>query len=331
MSPIPSQVHLVWLGPRLGALGYLSVRAALDRGGLETVTLHYDTPGLLETPELRDLEARPGFHAVPVNVPALAACDASSPGGLSPETWERLATLDGLGLSPAIRSDLHRLELLWVHGGVYLDTDAIVLQSLRPLLDVPAFTGTEQICFPMRVKGGRNPLLWAHASVLTTLRAAIRGATVHPSLPFQRLAPFLYHVPMGAVSGAKPRHPLWRALLERAAALPDAEARRPNRLGPWLFQEVIGTAPRPDIYQHEPAAFYPFPPEISVGYIRPDPARSLGDTPHPDTIVAHLWDSVLKAEIGHAVGADDLRRFRGSTLLGRLVEPYLDDLFALKS
>ncbi len=327
--PIPAHAHLVWLGPRLSALGYLAVRAALDRGGFDCVTLHFDTPSLADTPLVADLVARDGFEAAPLDVRAFAERDRATPGGLGDATWDRLIELDGIGLPPAIRSDLHRLEILWLDGGVYLDTDAIVLRDFGPLRHVPAFTGMETICFPMKVKGGLNPLRWAQGGILTTLRAAFVVGTRHPSVPFQAVKTLYFQEPMGAVSGAVARHPLWRTLIERAASLPDDEARRPNRIGPWLFQEVIGTGARNDIYRHSPPTFYPFPPEISIDYIRPDPDGILGDTPHPDSYAAHLWDSVLKAKLGHAVGADDLRAVRADTLLGRMTEPYLDDLFRL--
>jgi len=329
---IPSRAHFVWLGPRLSALAYLSVRAALDRAGLDEVTLHFDTPALADTPPLRDLAGRSGFSAAPLDVRAFAALDAGTPGGLSPATWERLVALDALGgMTPAIRSDLHRLELLWLFGGIYLDTDAVALADLRPLLGDAMFCGTEQICFPMVVKGGFNPLRWAQGGLLTGLRQIVVSGARHPSRPFQTIAPLYFHEPMGAVCGAAPRHPLVRALIERAASLPDREARRPNRIGPWLFQEVIGDGRGHDVRLHAPHAFYPFPPEISIDYMRPDPEGALGDRPFPETVVAHLWDSVMKAKLGHAVGADDLRAMRHHTLVGRMVEPYLDDLFAVSA
>jgi hypothetical protein len=49
---ISAAAHLVWLGPRLGVLGYLTIRSALDRGGFQSVTLHHDEAGLMH--------ARPG-------------------------------------------------------------------------------------------------------------------------------------------------------------------------------------------------------------------------------------------------------------------------------
>lgn len=327
-SPIPPRAHFVWLGPRLSALAYVSVRAALDRAGLDEVVLHYDTPVLAETAPLADLAARDGFRAAPLDVRAFAEADAAVSGGLDAATWDRLIALDALpGLTPAIRSDLHRLEILWLHGGIYLDTDAVVLADLRPLLADAMFCGTEQICFPKKVKGGLNPLRWAQGGLLTALRASVVIASRHPSRPFQRIAPLYFHEPMGAVCGAAPRHPLVRRLIERAASLPDRAARTPNRLGPWLFQEVLGRAPQPGLRRHAPHAFYPFPPEVSVDYMRPDPAGALGDRPFPETVVAHLWDSVMKAKLGHAVGPDDLRAMRHTTLVGRMTEPYLDDLF----
>lgn len=43
-----------------------------------------------------------------------------------------------------LRSDLARYELLWRHGGVYVDTDMEALRPLDDLLDVPCFAGWER-------------------------------------------------------------------------------------------------------------------------------------------------------------------------------------------
>jgi hypothetical protein len=326
--PIPSRAHLVWLGPRLSPLAYVSVRSALAEGGFEAVTLHVDTPAIAGTPLVRDLVGRPGFELAPVDVEALASRDAARPDPLPPSAWTRLVALERMGLTPAIRSDLHRLTLLWSHGGVYLDADVVVLRPFRPLLRERGFTGQEQICFPMRVKGGRNPLRWVQGGLLTALRAGISAGFRHPREPFRRVERLHFQEPMGAVMGAEARHPVVRALIERAVTLSDAEARRPNRIGPWLFQEVVGNCQRPGFRLLDPHVVYPYPPEINVELIRPDPEGRLAIT-DPETVAAHLWDSVFKSRLGHAVDPAYLARTRGQTLLTRLAEPYLDDLLRL--
>ncbi len=328
---IPARARFVWLGPRLQPLAYLSMRSALDRGGFEEVSLYHDDDALADDPLVRDLAARPGFRLVPLDLRDLAARDAAAPDGLAPSTWARLLALDRMISSPAVRSDLHRLEVLWMDGGVYLDTDVIVLRDFGPLLTDGGFAGLERICFPMKVKGGYNPLRWMQGGLLTAVRAGVCARSPHPSRPFRRISRFYFHTPVNAVLGAVPHHPLIRVLVERAAALDDAAARRTYRLGPWLLQEVVGSRSRPGFRVHAPHLFHPFPPEVNVDYIRPDPEAELGPVPHPDSYAAHLWDSVLKLRLGHPVDAAYLRRTRGQTMLTRMTAPYLDRLFALRA
>ena len=42
-----------------------------------------------------------------------------------------------------LRSDLARYEILWRHGGVYVDTDMEALRPVDPLMDAEAFAGWE--------------------------------------------------------------------------------------------------------------------------------------------------------------------------------------------
>jgi hypothetical protein len=329
---IPPHAHLVWLGPRLNALAYLAARSALARGGFTTITLHHDEPLLADDPLVRDLAARPGFVLSGLDVAALAHTDRPGPEGLGEDVWQRLGHLDRTLALPASRSNLHRLQLLWLHGGVYLDTDLLVLRDFRPLLGTPGFGGVERICFPIEVVGGRNPLRWAHAGALTALRAAVCRFAPSPGGAFRRVEGLFFLAVNNAVLGAEPGHPLVRRVLHAAAALSDDDAYRRFRLGPRLLQEVTRNRSTADFVLHAPPAFYPLPPEVCRAYVQDDPDARLGHVPDERTFAAHLYDSNLRAHLGAPVDAAYLRRTRGRTLLARMAEPYLDDLFdALRS
>jgi mannosyltransferase OCH1-like enzyme len=67
------------------------------------------------------------------------------PGDLRrPEVYERLRM-------PAERSDILRLELLWRHGGVYVDTDFECLRPLDPFVD-----GLDFVTAPLKPNGWVN-------------------------------------------------------------------------------------------------------------------------------------------------------------------------------
>ena len=311
----PSLAHFIWLGPRLNALGYLSVRAALDRAGLAETVLHHDDAALPADPLVQDLVGRDGFR--------LRRLD---PGTLFADTPPALRALyERLGPAPS-RANLLRLLLLWHHGGLYLDTDAITLRDLSPLREEAGFAGLEYIAFPAALYASRNPLRWARASLLTTARALASHLAPDPGRAFGRMRHRFHLACNNAVLGAEPGHPFVRELLERAAAMDPQEAEKRFRLGPQLLEQATGNRSRPDFRLFDPAAFYPLPPEICVAYVRDDPARRLGDRPHPESFVAHLYDSVLKRRVGGPLDAAYFERTRRRTMLARMVEPYLDGL-----
>lgn len=327
---IPPFAHLIWLGGRLSALAYLTARSALARGGFETVTLHHDTPALADDPFAVDLLGRAGFALARLDMNQLAARDAlPEAGGLDPEVWDRLITLDRTLPLPSSRSNLSRLALLWLDGGVYLDTDFLVLRDFAPLRAADGFAGADRICFPLTVVESRNPLLWARAGLLTALRSAVCRLSPHPSRTFHRIEHLYFTAADNAALGAVPGHPFIRHLLEAAAAMEEPRAYRRFRLGSRLLQEGTGNRSRPDFVLHDPATFYPLSPEVSREYVRDDPDGVLGEGFDARTYAAHLYDSVLRLRVREPLDAAYFRRTRGRTLLTRMAEPYLDDLLAI--
>lgn len=316
---VPATAHFVWLGTRLPALGWLSVRSALDRGGFATAVLHYEHAALPADPLVADL-ARRGVRLQRLGGPQIA--DA----GLQPGTRQRLDALERSLDLPASRANLMRLDILWREGGVYLDTDAIVLRDMRQLRLAQGFAGLERVCLPGALADSRSPLRWARAGALLALREGLTHLRDTGSA-FARVETWYDLACNNAIVGARPRHPLVGRMLELAVAMPPARARRRYQLGPRLLEEATANRSAPDFQLQPPVAFYPLAPEVCADYIRDDPQARL----HPDarTYVAHLYDSVLARRLGRPIDATWLRQARGRTLLTRLVEPYLDALLAI--
>lgn len=322
---IPPVAHFVWLGPRLKALGYLALRTALDRGGFETVCLHHDDPALADDPLVRDLIDRPGFALRLVDPEALVT---SPEGTLDPAAAERLLHLDRTLASPVIRSDIHRLLHLWHAGGVYLDTDMVTLRPFTPLLGEEGFAGVEEIAVPIEVVDSRNPLVHLRSKALVELRRQLGLRARNPLAAYRRVSGLYVKAINNALMAARPGHPFIGEVLERIAATPDAQVEQLTAIGPHLLQRMTANRSRPGFSLHPPERFYPFPPEICLLLVRDDPEGRFDALLGPETVAVHAYDSVLAKRLHRQPDAAFLRERRHRTLLARLTEPYLDDLFA---
>lgn len=313
---IPQVAHFVWLGGSLSPVGWLSVRAALDRSQLGQVVLHGDAGLLRRDPLVLDLLDRPGVSVRDLDHGAASAPDEA--------IRARLDQLDRLLRKPAAKADLWRLRILWQFGGVYLDADAVTLRDLRPLLGDAAFAGLERVCLPAAVVESRQPWRWAKAGVLLGLREAV-SRMPQPARAFGHVEHFYDLACNNAVLGAQPRHRLIAELLETAAKMDLKKALTLYELGPRLLEHVTGNRPAADFALHPPHAFYPLAPEVCAAYVRDDPKATLGEVPHPQAFAAHLYDSVLARRVGR-LDAAWLTGPGRRTLLGRMVQPWLEDL-----
>lgn len=314
-ATIPAIAHFVWSGAKLPAVAWLAMRAALDRADLDVVRLHHTDAPLAQDPLVRDLCGRPGFelvHVHPVKTFAL---------GLDAAVERRLEGLLGHLPGPAARSDVLRLCILWSQGGIYLDTDAITLQPLRPLCGERVLCGLERVCLPSAVVHSRSPARWLRAGLLLGARE-ICTRLPQPDRAFALIEQHYDLACNNAVLGAPPRHPGIELLLRAAASLPEARAMQLYELGPRLLEGVTANAADATFDLQPPHVFYPLAPEVCALYVKEDPSATLDGR----AVVAHLYDSVLARRVGSPLDAAWFARTGRSTLLGRLVAPWLDDL-----
>lgn len=320
---IPPVAHFVWIGGRLSDLGWLAIQMALDVGGFHKVQLWSERGALLQDERIAIL-LRTG--KVELCDQQDLACDSHANADLDRQTRAGVtARLDALTrelASPAAKADIWRLRILWARGGVYLDTDALCLRSLAPLRGARAFVGTERIALPAKLYRSKNPLSWAKAGGLLALRHAL-SLRLGAGQRFEAVQDWYEVACNNAVLGSVARHPLLAQLLHMAAEMPPSRAAKLYELGPRLLEEATGNLDRHDLEVHPPLAFYPLPPEVCADYVAADPKEVLGSSPHPDAWVAHVYDSVLARRLGKPIDLAWLRTHRQTTLLGRMVEPWL--------
>lgn len=320
VASIPPVAHFVWFGRTFPWLNWLALRSAADRGGYERVILHH-ADDLRGAPHFRALAREPRVECVPLNFPGLLeAGEAAAPG---------IAALGGrIGEAAATRSDLARLLLLWLHGGVYLDVDTV---TLAPLDDLRVrggfFCGAERLVWPGAVRASRSPLTLGGALLRSVTRDLLRR---HPGgwRHFRRIERWFPAAANNAVLGAVPGHPFVAQLLARAAELPaQALARSRYALGPDLLQEALHAGVAADVRVLPPEVFFPLGPEISEHWFRlraPGTCPRVEDVLHPATRIVHWYGSVRAREMVRVFDADYVRAHRDRQLLAALAAPWVE-------
>lgn len=324
---ISSLGHVIWLAGPLPDLAWLVVRMAVDIGRLERVKLWSVGGKLHQDQRIAALLATGNVELCDLESLTDAGLDAAT----APGTCKRLRWLDEQLEQPAARADLARLRVLWQDGGIYLDADALCLQDLQPLRSLDGFCGLERIALPAALYKSRNPLRWARAGALLALRHVL-SQRIGAGARFAQFAELFDLACNNAILGAMPHHPFVAKLLHDIARMPLPHARTLYELGPRLLeiatdnQSLPAQPGRPGWEVLPPHFCYPLAPVVCADYVFYDPEARLGATPHPQAVVAHLYDSVLARRIGQRLDLAWLQAHRDRTLLGRMVRPWLDEL-----
>lgn len=174
------------------------------------------------------------------------------------ELWHRIPA----GAASA-RSNLARLAILLARGGVYLDTDVLVLRPLADPDEVGCYVGAERVWAlnRTRVTSGLGPIdlvraiPWAVGTALARLDARLLGGTARlAELP---LPASVHRLQVNnAVIGAPAGAPFVRRALERALAV---DPRVRFALGPTLLDDLRRDEPAlVDVVP--PVRFYVVPP-----------------------------------------------------------------------
>lgn len=320
--PIPHRFHFVWFGNTFPRANRLAMESCLAhcRGAevllwhSEELSQHADFRALLQSGlQARRLDADSAFgpateaQRAPFDVPRLK------------QIWNAVA-------SHVTRSNLARAILLYRYGGIYLDTDVLVVRDFEALRQHEAFVGTERVVWPASATRGwsvqrllKSPLL----DLLRKLSAALRDG----EWLIRKTANWYPTAVNGAVFGARPGHPFLAELLRKTSEVSEDKWPLKHRLGTHVLQDTVAGYLASDLKILGPDSFYPLGPEISRQYFREqsDPAKFAQRIVGPDTCAIHWYASVTDLS---SFSDAQWGKLMGRTIYGHLCAPYLDSAAA---
>jgi Glycosyltransferase sugar-binding region containing DXD motif len=313
-TPIPHRFHFVWFGknfPRSNRLAIEScIRCCPDA---EVILWHSDD--LSACADFRFLRGS-GLVARRLDADIAFGSESSAPFDVArlKHIWHSVA-------SHVTRSNLARTILLYRHGGIYLDTDVLVIRDFEAYRQYQAFVGSERVVWPAWACRGlsvqrviKSPLL----DLLRKLSARLQNA----DWLIRSTAAWYPTAVNGAVLGARPGHPFLAELLQRTSLVPEAKWPLKHRLGTHVLQDTVRAYRGSDLQILAPESFYPLGPEISRQYFLPrsNPAHVARRLLTPDTRAVHWYASVTDlAAFSDAQWSELAKR----TIYGHLCARYL--------
>lgn len=276
MAQPRSGVHFVWQGDAFPYHCRLAVESAVGAMPDTPVTIHL----LSRVRHDRHLRVLEGEASVTISSATLEELFATCPGG----SGRYLAVARRLS-SPAALSNLVRLAVLHSQGGVYLDTDLLVLRPLHDPDDHGAYVGREWVWGANRARvegrwrlGARiTAVPWAARHGAVRFDTLVVGGRLGLAETLDRTRHHRLQV-NNAVIGAPRRAPFVEAAL--ATAL-EVDPTKRFALGPSLLDDVALALPR-SVHVLPPSRFYSVPPGESF--------RCFGDATlrlPPDAMVLH--------------------------------------------
>ncbi len=317
---IPNRLHFIWFGEDIPVFVRIAISSA-RRHNPEAEIFFWHSHPLPDNANFKYILSCEGAIAKSLSDGALFEGDLWRKSGLDVNTLARMVRSAG---NFTTRSNIARAAVLYRFGGIYLDADTLVIQSLVPLRKHSAFLGTEDIVWP----GVETERLSWYRCVGGRFLSAIRSClTLYPHgyRLFKRVSGWYNREVNGAVWGAEAAHPCVHEVLRCTALVPHSEWGTEHRLGTHILQSAVAGYRKgggaSDLTLLPPACFYPLGPKISRHYFRSytDIQKVQKEVILPTTYVLHWYASVTALRMFDNEG---IQRASDS-LFGRLCSDYV--------
>jgi hypothetical protein len=313
---IPNRFIFVWDDKFFPYTAYLAIKAVANRA----------RPNEIHLLRVAALDGVENFERLRREVACLRPVTIDLPGWLEearlPCAKELLAANDFLKQRNFYGSvsDMLRTLYLYLHGGVYLDTDTLALRPFSPLLGSGGFVAEEHILVDSKTYKRNSRWRYLRTAPLTVLRDLCSRVSWGVGL-FQLLAPLYTRAIHNATMGFRPRHPLtWDVLLRMAERYPDRPKRYPL-LGPDTLQDLVAEKQYSDVVVLPPSCFSPLGPTMTYQYFHKRSPRTIEGVERRlvgETTYAIHWSN--NGTIAKAVpkNDDDLRAMKDFHLFAKL-------------
>ena len=277
---IPNRLIFIWLGPKFPWSGGLAIRSAYQIQKPSSLWLVHE--GLKLEGDGWDLvKDIPGLEVIPVSD---SHFDGLGDDGLCGKLFHTLT-------APASRANLLRLALLYKYGGVYLDTDIVMVKPFGKLMLQKGFVGTEPVALPASLFGSFNPLRWIFCGVQFAFREFC--ARIPRGYGLFRIFEGLFTAAVNnAVIGSEPGNETISKAFGFIKTMPPEERLKRFRLGTRLLQKVTGNKSSDSMKVVNAKYFYPLGPEISAHWFKKNTRKRLNKLLRAETCVVHWYNSV---------------------------------------
>ncbi len=277
---IPNRLIFIWLGAKFPWSGGIAIRSAYNVQKPESIWLVHE--GMEQKGDGWDLvKDIPGLEVIPVKD---SHFEGLNDNGLCLELFKTLK-------SPASRANLLRLALLYKCGGVYMDTDVIVVKELGGLMEQHGFVGVEPVALPAGLFKSINPFRWIYCGLQFAFREFC--ARLPGGYKLFRWAERGFSASVNnAVIGAEPGNETIRKAFQFIKEMPETERLKRYRLGTRLLQNVTRNKSSDSMLVLPAKYFYPLGPEISAHWFKAKTSNKLESLLQKETCVVHWYNSV---------------------------------------
>lgn len=267
---IPDLYHFIWIGDQKPYFLTIAIQSVLLRCKGSRVILWLDNVDD-DSGEIKSLgEKNKRFSTRRIDFEELAAQLDAQTSRLITEIFQIVGSKSNLKNTRPVersRSNLLRYMILYIHGGVYLDADTLVLKDLSTLNAVStAYFGKENSVWPIVKRN--NPL---HRFIWAPLLEAVRFVAVRLSFGYRLNSIYRFLCSSSennAVLGFTRQHNYLLECFKYISGMERAEMIRPLRLGPFLFQRVSRIYDKTDYKCFPEIYFYPYGPLISQHFFK---------------------------------------------------------------
>lgn len=281
---IPSHAHFIWFGSKLPLIYILGVKSAILNGNFSKVTLHHFEP-FLNDDEIKE-------HLVKYKEFDLKLISISYFDALGHSLGNPLKKIYSDLKSVTAKSNILRIVILKLEGGVYLDTDILILKSFDKVIkNTDFFLGEEYITKPYKFIKSSKPINRIKVFFNKLLRSYFSYSRYGWRGFFEYEKKHLYNAVNNALFGSVQNHSFLDMLLEEIIHLKSSEYHKRFRLGVHLFQDMVDKCSTQNIKVYASATFYPLGPVISKHYFKPDSCHYLEEIISQETLCIHWYAS----------------------------------------